>query len=51
MAGKRPTTLLLKHNYAFQLEDGDRGETDLVQMRIDTGDAEPRSQPPCRMPF
>lgn len=44
-------SLLLKHHYAFQLEDGDRGETDLVQMRIDTGDAEPKSQPPRRMPF
>lgn len=33
------------------LEEGERGETDLLQMQIDTGDSRPRSQPVRRMPF
>ena len=43
--------LLLDHQEAFALEDGERGETDLVQMTIETGDAMPRRQPVRRMPF
>ena len=43
--------LLLDHQEAFALEDGERGETDLVQMTIETGDAVPRRQPVRRMPF
>ena len=37
--------LLLSHHRAFAIEKGDRGETDLVQMTIDTGDALPRRLP------
>ena len=43
--------LLCKHHHVFALEDGERGETGMVQMRIDTGDAEPRRQPARRTPF
>lgn len=32
-------TLLLKHHQAFCLEEGERGETDLVELKIDTRDA------------
>ena len=42
---------LADHHMAFCLEDGQRGETDLVQLQIDTGDALPRKQPPRRTPF
>ena len=42
---------LQKHHQAFSLEPGERGETDLVEMEIDTGDASPRRQPVRRMPF
>ena len=42
----------LTHNHdAFSLEEGEPGETSLVTMEIDTGDANPRKQPPRRMPF
>ena len=44
-------TLLLKHHNSFQLEEGERGETDLVQMQIDTGDASPKSQPSRHIAF
>ena len=36
---------------AFSLEEGERGETALVQLEIDTGDAAPRQQRPRRIPF
>ena len=45
------TIELPPHHDVFGLEDGERGETDLVRMEIDTGDASPRKQPPRRMPF
>ena len=35
----------------FSLEEGERGETDLVTMTIDTGDMPPQKQAPRRMPF
>ena len=35
----------------FSLEEGERGETDVVELHIDTGDAHPKSQPPRRVPF
>ena len=44
-------SFLLEHHQAFSLEDGERGETSLVQMQIDTGDSSPRRQPPRRIPF
>ena len=39
------------HHQAFSLEPGERGETDMVQMEVDTGDVAPRRQPARRMPF
>ena len=43
--------LLEDHNAAFSLEDGEQGETDVVELEIDTGDAKPRRQRARRMPF
>ena len=45
------TDFLKEHNTAFALEEGERGETDLVEMHIDTGDAAPQRCPSRRMPF
>jgi len=42
---------LARHHQAFSLESGEWGETDLVQMEIDTLDATPRRQPVRRMPY
>ena len=36
---------------AFCLEPNERGETDILTMEIDTGDARPKRQPVRRMPF
>ena len=33
------------HNHAFSLSDSERGETDLVQLKIDAGDVYPKKQP------
>lgn len=44
-------SLLLDHHQAFALEDGERGETDLVEMTINTGDSPPKKQPVRRIPF
>jgi len=35
--------LLLEYHKVFSLEDNERGETDLVQLTIDTGDAPPQN--------
>ena len=40
-----------QYHHAFPLEEDERGETDLVQFSIDTGDAHPLRQPPRRVPF
>ena len=42
--------LAQKHD-VFTLEEGEKGETDLVQMEVDTGDATPKKQRPYRLPF
>ena len=42
---------LIDHHDVFSLEEGERGETGIVQLEIDTGDAPPQRQPPRRMPF
>ena len=42
---------LVEHHQAFSLDPEERGETDLVQIEIDTGDAAPKRQPVRRMPF
>ena len=44
-------SLLISHHSAFALEDGERGETGLVQMEILTGDAPPKRLPIRRTPF
>ena len=36
-------SLLEEYHDMFSLEDGERGETDIVELRIDTGDAHPKS--------
>ncbi len=43
--------LLEEHHTAFCLEEQERGEMDFGEMRILTGDAEPRKVPASRMPF
>ena len=42
---------LAKHHTVFALEEHERGETDLVEMTIHTGDAQPRRSAPRRVPF
>lgn len=44
--------IFLANNHSvFSLDEGERGETSLVTIDTDTGDASPRKQPPQRMPF
>ena len=43
--------LLSNYHDVFILSDGERGETDLIQMEIETGDARPIRQHPRRMPY
>ena len=42
---------LVDHHHAFSLEDGERGETNLIQMEIETVDAYPKRQQARRLPF
>ena len=42
---------LLANHQAFAIDEADRGETDLVQMTIDTGDAQLKQVPPRRTPL
>ena len=44
-------TFLSEHHQAFCLDELERGETDLLQFQIDTGDATPQKQRARRMPF
>ncbi len=44
-------TLLEDNHDTFSLEDGERGETTLIQMVINTGDADPKKQPTRLFPF
>ena len=48
---KQLHTFLANNHSVFSLDEGERGETSLVTMDIDTGDASPQKQPPRRMPF
>ena len=41
---------LAAHHHIFSLEDGEKGESDLVRMEIDTGDAYPEKLPARRVP-
>ena len=43
--------LLCKHHSVFALEEGERGEIGMVQLKIDTGDSELKRQPARRTPF
>ncbi len=45
------SSLLLSRHEGFALEEGERGETDLMQFQINTGDAPPKKQPFRRVPF
>ena len=42
--------LLQEQHAAFSLEEKESGETDLIEMEISTGEAEPRKQLARRMP-
>ena len=42
---------LEKYHNAFSLLEGERGETDLTELTIETGDASPKRQPARRVPF
>ena len=44
-------SLLWEHHDVFVLEEGEQGETALIQMQIDTGDAMLKRQPVRRTPF
>ena len=44
-------SVLEDYHDVFSLEEGERGETDWVEMKIDTGDAAPVRQAPCQIPF
>ena len=43
--------LLIAYNTVFSLDEGERGETDLVEFHIHTGGTVPLRQRPRRMPF
>ena len=43
--------LLEEYNEVFSLGKEDRGETDLIELHIDTGDTVPRKYPVRRVPF
>lgn len=43
-------TFLTNNHDVFSLEEGERGETSVVKMEIDTGNEPPQKQPPRRMP-
>ena len=43
--------LLMRYHEVFSLEDGERGETNLVEFKIATGDAIPKRQAVRRIPF
>ena len=43
--------LLVSLHEAFSLDQGERGETDLLQFHIDTGEAQPKKLPARRMPL
>ena len=42
---------LAESHLVFSLEKGECGETDLIQMEIDTGDTAAKKQPVRRMPL
>ena len=42
---------LLEYHHLFSLDEEERGETDIIQMNIDTREAAPIKQPTRRMPY
>ena len=48
---QRVLSFLEQYHDVFSLSESDRGETDLVEMSIETGDAVPRKQAARRLPF
>ena len=44
-------SFLEQYHDVFSLTESDRGERDLVEMSIKTGDATPKKQAACRLPF
>ena len=46
-----PQEFLTKYHHAFSLEDGERGERDLIYMEIGTREARPKKQPARQVPF
>ena len=42
---------LLEYHHLFSLDEEERGETNLIQLSIDTGEASPIKQPARRMPY
>ena len=42
---------LMDHNDVFALDEIDRGETDLIHLEVDTGEAPPIKQSFRRMPY
>ena len=48
---KKLMSFLANHHDVFSLEEGERGETNLVELEIYTGDSPPVTQPLRRMPF
>lgn len=51
LSKQRLHRLLEEYHSAFSLDEGERGETDLVEMEIHTGDASPRRVAARRMPL
>ena len=45
------TQFLMDHHNVFAIDESDRGETDLIQLEIDTGEAPPIKQLFRRMPY
>lgn len=49
--GEHIYQLLQEHHEAFCIYDNERGETDVLQFSIDTGDSPPQKLPARRMPI
>ena len=49
--GAKLLGLITENHDVFSLDAYERGETDVLQMEIDTEGAQPRTQSACRMPF
>ena len=49
--GEAICELLMQYHHAFSLDEGERGDTELVQLEINTGSSQPIQQRLRRMPF